>query len=160
MYMHDAYMYIHHHMSVRVNSSHATAPTTECAHRDTHAFPHQALEPHAWVRLYSLLSRILLRSSKEDMEKMGKIPSCHTFTSSLQLSNSERRAYNGLISIIKRNLILAGGGGSNVDSLLHAKNRKFALEVCVWSVPGTAATVVSRGIVRHVTPEQCGPVAY
>jgi hypothetical protein len=98
----------------------------------THTYTHtnlQGLEPHAWVRLYSLLSRVLLRSSKDDMEKMGTIPTCHVYTSFLQLSNSERRAYNGLISIIKRNLILAGGGGSNVDSLLHAKNRKFATEV-------------------------------
>lgn len=92
--------------------------------------PFERFQTHAWARLYSLLSRTMLRSSKDDMERIGEIPACHVITTRLELNNTERRAYNGLISIIKRNLILAGGGGSNVDSLLHERNRKYAREVC------------------------------
>ena len=49
-------------------------------------------------------------------------------TTELELSRAEKKAYNGLITVIKRNLILAECGGSRVDSLLYQKNRKYALE--------------------------------
>ena len=92
---------------------------------------HAPFEMHdlsAWMRLHALLSRIMIRSVKADMERLGEIPTCTVITTELELSLDEKRAYNGLMTIIKRNLVLSECGGSRVDSLLHQKNRKYALE--------------------------------
>jgi SNF2 family DNA or RNA helicase len=92
---------------------------------------HAPFEMHdlgAWIRLHALLSRIMIRSVKADMERLGEIPTCTVLTTELELSRPEKRAYNSLMTIIKRNLVLSECGGSRVDSLLHQKNRKFALE--------------------------------
>jgi hypothetical protein len=70
----------------------------------------------------------MIRSVKADMERLGEIPTCTVLTTELELSRPEKRAYNSLMTIIKRNLVLSECGGSRVDSLLHQKNRKFALE--------------------------------
>ena len=70
----------------------------------------------------------MTRSIKADMELLGEIPSCQVLTTELELSRPEKKAYNGLVTVIKRNLVLAECGGSRVDSLLYQKNRKYALE--------------------------------
>ena len=90
--------------------------------------PFETLDASAWVRLHVLLQRIMTRSVKADMERLGEIPACQTVTTELQLSLSEKKAYNGLMTVIKRNLVLAECGGSRVDSLLYRTNRKYALE--------------------------------
>ena len=75
-----------------------------------------------------MLSRVMIRSVKAEMEKLGEIPRCTVSTTKIELSNKERRAYNGLVTIIKRNILLSESGGSTIDSLLHQKNRKYAHE--------------------------------
>jgi len=80
------------------------------------------------VALHALLSRVMIRSVKAEMEKLGEIPRCTVSTTKIELSNKERRAYNGLVTIIKRNILLSESGGSTIDSLLHQKNRKYAHE--------------------------------
>ena len=90
--------------------------------------PFESYDVAAWMRLHAVLSRTMIRSVKSDMERLGEIPSCTVLTTELELSRPEKRAYNGLMTIIKRNIILSESGGSRVDSLLHTKNRKYALE--------------------------------
>jgi len=95
------------------------------------ALVHRPFESHdvgSWVRLHALLARIMIRSVKADMERLGEIPTCQVISTELDLSRPEKKAYNGLIAIIQRNILLAECGGSRVDSLLHKNNRKYALE--------------------------------
>ncbi|KAJ1491711.1 SNF2 family N-terminal domain-containing protein [Baffinella frigidus] len=133
--------------------------------------PFEEFQARAWVGLHALLSRIMIRSVKAEMERLGEIPRCTvtttksvkvemerlgeiprciTTTTKIELSSKERLAYNGLVTIMKRNILLSesGGllsglpvvtiikrnillsecGGSTVDSLLHKSNRKYAHE--------------------------------
>ena len=71
----------------------------------------------AWMRLHVLLDRIMIRAAKADMETLGQIPTCTSTTTELELSWPEKKAYNGLLTIIKRNLVLAECGGRRALSL-------------------------------------------
>jgi len=90
--------------------------------------PFESFDCSAWVRLHAMLSRSMFRSLKADMERLGEIPACKVETTHIRLSRGEQEAYNGLVSIIRRNLILAECDDIRIDSLLHSKNRKYALE--------------------------------
>lgn len=90
--------------------------------------PFESQNAMAWMRLHVLLDRVMIRAVKADMVRLGEIPTCTTSTTELELSRPEKKAYNCLLTVIKRNIVLAECGGSRVDSLLYAKNRKYALE--------------------------------
>ena len=125
------------------------------AYRRAILAPFEMQQPHAWARLFALLSRLMLRSSKLDMEQVGTIPGCTMVTTTLTLNRDERRAYNSLVLMIRRNIILASGPGSDVDSLLHTKNQKQAREVCLNTRKACCVTGQHKIAVVKVHVEEC-----
>ncbi len=90
--------------------------------------PFESQEMIAWIRLHCLLNRTMIRASKADLEKVGLIPACTISTTEFDPSHSEKKTYNALLTIMKRNLVLAEYGDDRVVSLLHPKNRVPAEE--------------------------------
>ncbi len=90
--------------------------------------PFEEGQPIGFARVLQLLSRLMIRHTKARLIELNLIPRREVRTKEIQLLQPERESYNALVTIIRRNLMLAESDGNDVDSLLNPRNREHALQ--------------------------------
>ena len=90
--------------------------------------PFEEGQPMGFIRVYTLLSRLMMRHTKKRLIELNMIPRREIRITEIVPSQAEQESYNALITIIRRNLLLAESDGNDVDSLLNPRNRESALQ--------------------------------
>uniref|UniRef100_A0AAV1T4R0 Uncharacterized protein n=1 Tax=Peronospora matthiolae TaxID=2874970 RepID=A0AAV1T4R0_9STRA len=96
------------------------------------ARPFEQNEPIGFFRLQSLLSRIMMRHTKESIREILPEPTRHTVF--IDPTPSEYAQYNVIAAAVRANLVITNmdpkhPGKLHLDSLLNPTNRKEALRV-------------------------------
>ncbi|POM59942.1 F-box protein [Phytophthora palmivora] len=96
------------------------------------ARPFEQNQPIGYYRLQSLLSRIMMRHTKESIQEILPEPIRHTVY--IDPTPSEHAQYNVVAAAVRANLVITnldphGPGNQHLDSLLNPINRKEALRV-------------------------------